>query len=85
MTKTSEPYARSGLIADRYIEVVENRELIIADRLRVLEHEFKELNLVPLAEAARRAGISYNGMKKRVSEGREMSIDIGAQTFVSPV
>jgi len=80
MKKESEPYARSGLIADRYLEVIRNKELVIADRLKVIESEFKELNLVTISEAAKRAGISYNGMKKR---GREMFIRVGSQVFVS--
>jgi len=81
---TQHENTRGLRIAKRYLQVVQNGELTMSDRLMVLEHEFKEMNLVPLSEAARSAGISYNGMKKRVNEGREMSITIGSETFVSP-
>ncbi len=77
MSKTSEPYSRSELIANRYLEVVQNGELILGDRIKVIQSEFNKMNFKPMAEAAKQLGISYNGMKKRISEGREMFIRVG--------
>lgn len=82
MSETKKP--RGERIADRYLEVVNNHELTISDRLKVLNHEFKELNLMSVSEAARFYGISYPAMKKRINSGSEMYITVNGNIFVSP-
>lgn len=75
---------RRGLrVANRYLEVVQNSELLIADRIKVIESELKNMNFYPLSEAAKLYGITYNGMKKRIKENREMYISVGDSIFVS--
>lgn len=80
MTKTKE---RSELITERFIQCSQNSELDQGDEIRIIEHLFNRLHLLPIADAAKKAGISYNGMKKRVEVGKEMSVKIGSHTLVS--
>ena len=75
---------RSNLIRDRLIECSNNNEIEQGDELRIIEHLFNKLNLLSIQEAADVAEISYNGMKKRIEDGKEMSIKIGKLTLVSP-
>jgi len=74
---------RSQRIADRLIEVSQDGQISYSDELGITEYLFNRLNLKLIAEAAKEKGISYNGMKQRVSSGKEMALTVGKHTFVS--
>lgn len=74
---------RSEKIKQRFIECSDKGELFLSDECEILQHLFNKLHFVPLAEAAKLEGISYNGMKKKAQEGRVMSLKVGRDVFVS--
>ena len=74
---------RSEKIKQRYIECSKNNELLLSDECEILQYLFNKLNFVSLAEAAKKKNISYNGMKKRIKEGKEMNIKVGNLIFVN--
>ena len=79
----SKQLKRSRLITERLIECSQNGELDQGDELRIVGYLFNRLQLLPIADAAKRAGISYNGMKQRLEQGKEMWLQVGSYKFVS--
>lgn len=71
------------LFSSPYKYRVQNGEIFMRDNLEVLQSEFNRMNLIPVADAAKKAKLTYNGMKNRVKDGKEMSLVIGSQVFVS--
>lgn len=78
----SKTLKRSELIKNRFKIVSQNGELILRDELEIIQHLFNKLHLVPISEAARRKGISYNAMKSRVKANSEMFITVGDLVLV---
>jgi len=74
---------RSELIKNRLIECSNNNELELSDEIEILQHLFNKLHMVSVAEAAKRKGVSYNGMKLRIESGREILIHCGNTPFIS--
>lgn len=73
---------RSRLITDRFKTVTKNGELTTADQMAILSFLFNRLNLLPIADSARKKGVSYQAIKKRIDARSEMFVKIGTQTFV---
>lgn len=73
---------RSNNIKERLKECLENGEISYTDEIEIIQHLCNRLNLTTPAQLAKSRGISYNGMKKRIESGKEMTVKLRGQTFI---
>ncbi len=73
---------RSTLIKNRFTEVVQNGELMMGDEMAILELILHRLHPIPISDYAKKEGITFNGAKKRIQNGKVAYIEMGSKTFV---
>lgn len=81
--KTRKAMNRSKLIVKRTIECCENNEIEMGDEMELCKYHFNRLQLVPMADAAKKLGKPFNTIKNWVNDGKLMSMQIGSKVFVS--
>ena len=78
----SKQLKRSELIKDRLFECLQNCELNYSDEIEIVQHIAQRLNLTTKAKAAKEKGISFNGMKLRIKNGKEMTVKLNGAELV---
>lgn len=71
-----ESLERSAKIRDRYIECSNNGELSYTDELIILNHLVQKFQLTTPSEYAKRKGMTYNGVRKRMRVNLEMVVNL---------
>jgi len=75
---------RSKLIKERLFEVLQNNELMTHDEIEIVQYIAAErLKLTTPAKAAKEKGVSFNGMKLRVKNRKEMVVELNGIKLIA--
>lgn len=73
----------SAIEKDLIIKLVQNSELMMCHEIEILEVLAKKYNIMNLADAGKASNKTYNGIKKRVKAGKEVSLNLNDYQFIS--
>ena len=65
------------------INKIENNQLTMSDELDILHQLWSRFNFQTVSESAKIHGKTYNGMRKRIDEGKEICETFSGVKFVS--
>jgi hypothetical protein len=77
-----ETFEKSEKIANRFIEIVNNNDLIFSHELKIIEVLFKKFELVTVQDYAQKTGKSYNGIQDMIKRSKLATIEISGKIFI---
>lgn len=79
----SKTFKDSKIEAEYIIRLVQNSELMMCHEIEILQVLAKKFNIMNLADAAKSSNKTYNGMKKRVDQHKEVTIELNGNQLIS--
>lgn len=79
----SKTFKDSEIEKEHILRLVQNSELMICHELEILEVLAKKFNIMNLTDAAKFNGKTYNGMKKRVAQSKEVTVNLNGNQMIS--
>jgi hypothetical protein len=73
----------SEKVTDRYIQLVEDENIMMSDLIKILEYSFKKLNFKSIPEYAKQEEISDRAARDRLNNKKVVCVKLSGKTFIS--
>jgi len=65
------------------LRIVQNSELFECHEIEILQALAEKFNIMNLADAAKFSNKTYNGIKKRINQSKEVTVNLNGYQFIS--